>query len=62
MRALTEMDNETEARRFGDYLYAQGIPNDVDEDEGEWTIWIHDDDQLAVFYIPGHNIHLAPRR
>ena len=32
MRALTEMDNETEARRLGDYLYAQGIPNDVDED------------------------------
>ena len=48
MRALTEMDNETEARRLGDYLYAQGIPNDVDEDEGEWTIWIHDDEQLAA--------------
>ena len=47
MRAIGEFSNEQEARRLGDYLYAKGIPNDVDEDDGEWTLWIHDDDQLA---------------
>ena len=47
MRAIGEFSNEQEARRLGDYLYAKGIPNDVDEEDGEWTLWIHDDDQLA---------------
>lgn len=27
--------------------YANGIACDVDEDEGIWTVWIHDDDQLT---------------
>ena len=54
------MDNETEARRLGDYLYAQGIPNDVDEDEGEWTLWIHDDDQLAVAEAELKNFRANP--
>ena len=47
MRAIGEIDNELKAKRFGDYLYANGITNDVDEDEGTWTVWIHDDDQIA---------------
>jgi len=54
------MDNETEARRLGDYLYAQGIPNDVDEDEGEWTIWIHDDDQLTAAEAELNAFHSNP--
>jgi GlpG protein len=47
MREIGEFSNEQDARRLGDYLYAKGIGNDVDEDDGEWTLWIHDDDQLA---------------
>lgn len=47
MRPIGEITDETEAKRFGDYLYANGIACDVDEDEGIWTVWIHDDDQLT---------------
>jgi GlpG protein len=47
MRAIGEINNEAEALRFGDYLYANGIANDVEEDDREWTIWIHDDDLIA---------------
>lgn len=47
MRPIGEIKDETEAKRFGDYLYANGIACDVDEDEGIWTVWIHDDDQLT---------------
>ena len=47
MRPIGEINNETDAKRFGDYLYANGTANDVDEDDGTWTLWVHDDDLLA---------------
>ena len=47
MRSIDEFSSEQEARLLGDYLYAKGIGNDVDEEDGLWTLWIHDDDQLA---------------
>ena len=47
MRSIGEILNEADAKRFGDYLYANDIANDVDEDEGTWTIWIHDDEQIS---------------
>ena len=47
MRSIGEILNEADAKRFGDYLYANGIANDVDEDEGTWTVWIHDDEQIT---------------
>ena len=47
MRAIGEINNEAEALRFGDYLYANGIANDVEPDGDGWTIWIHDDDLIA---------------
>ena len=47
MRSIGEILNEADAKRFGDYLYANGIANDVDEDEGTWTVWIHDDEKIT---------------
>ena len=47
MRSIGEIPNEADAKRFGDYLYANGIASDVDEDEGTWTVWIHDDEQIT---------------
>lgn len=47
MRSIGEILNEADAKRFGDYLYANGIASDVDEDEGTWTVWIHDDEQIS---------------
>lgn len=46
MRAIGEIADKAQAIRFADYLYANGIANEVEEDDGIWTIWIHDDDLL----------------
>ncbi len=46
MRSIGEISNESDAKLFGDYLYVEGIDNDIDEENGEWTVWVHDDDQL----------------
>ena len=46
MRSIGEISSESDAKLFGDYLYVEGIANDIDEEGGEWTIWVHDDDQL----------------
>jgi len=48
MRAIGEISNESDAKLFGDYLYVEGIANDIDEEDGEWTIWVHDDDQIVI--------------
>ena len=45
MRTIGEFSNEQEARRLGDYLYANGIANDVDEEDGEWEDDDADDDE-----------------
>ncbi len=47
MRSIGEIDNEDKAKRFGDYLLVSGIPCDIDDEEdGTWSIWVHDDDQI----------------
>ena len=47
MRSIGQIDNEEQAQRFGDYLLASGIPCDIEEEEeGTWSIWVHDDDQI----------------
>ena len=47
MRSIGEIKSEEQAKRFGDYLLANNIPCDIeDEEDGTWSIWIHDDDQI----------------
>ena len=47
MRFIGEINSEEQAKRFGDYLLANNIPCDIeDEEDGTWSIWIHDDDQI----------------
>lgn len=47
MRSIGEIDNEEQAKRFGDYLLASGIPCEIEDEEGgTWSIWVHDDDQI----------------
>jgi len=49
MRQIGHLPDETQARRFGDYLFAQGIRNQVEADSPNgWVVWVHDDDQLEV--------------
>ncbi len=44
MRPIGTLPDETQARRFGDFLYAQGIENQVDlNTRGEWDVWVLDD-------------------
>ncbi|MEP6662430.1 MAG: rhomboid family intramembrane serine protease [Verrucomicrobiota bacterium] len=47
MRVIGQLQNEEQARRFGDFLYVRGLANNVEADQGGWVIWVHDDDHLA---------------
>src|SRR5213078_2827856 len=47
MRLIGHLTDETAARTFADYLYVQGIENQLDhqKDDG-WGIWILDEDKI----------------
>lgn len=48
VRSIGNLPNEPQARRFGDYLLAQGIRNEVESDtDGSWLIWVLEDEQLG---------------
>lgn len=44
MRQLTSIKDQHQARYFASYLAVQGIQASAEEDDGEWSIWYHDDD------------------
>src|SRR5262245_61777304 len=47
MRLIGHAQNQGDARRFGDYLYVEGITNEIERDTDQsWAIWVHDEDQL----------------
>lgn len=47
MRSIGRLQNETEARQFGNFLYGKGIENQVDPaSESGWDIWVIDDSRL----------------
>lgn len=49
MRPIGELPDETQARLFSDYLFAQGIDNQAERDsDTAWTIWVAAEDQLAA--------------
>ena len=44
MRPIGRLQDENQAKRVGDFLYAKGIENQVDPDlHGTWEIWVLDD-------------------
>lgn len=48
MRMIGEIQGESMARTFGDFLYAQGIPNEVEPgNANQWAVWVKSDDDLA---------------
>ena len=47
MRVIGHIDNDRDARTFGDFLYVQGIENEAERDGNRWAIWVHADDQIA---------------
>ena len=47
MRLIGHLENEPQARTFGDFLYVQGVENQVEPDEGHgWAVWIHAEEEL----------------
>src|SRR5215471_922740 len=47
MRLIGHVENETIAKTFADYLYVQGIENQLEDQKAEgWAIWIHDEDKI----------------
>lgn len=47
MRSIGRLKDETQAKRFGDFLYGKGVENQVDPaSENGWEIWVLDDTQL----------------
>jgi len=47
MRLIGHLDDESNARTFGDYLYTQGINNQIEFTKGEgWAIWVNEEEQL----------------
>jgi GlpG protein len=47
MRLIGRLDSELNARTFGDFLYAQGIENQVEFEKGDgWGLWIRDEDKI----------------
>jgi len=49
MRLIGHLTTEATARRFGDYLYVQGIENRVEhEKESGWAIWVSDEDKIGL--------------
>src|SRR5258705_3323879 len=46
MRVIGHLANEASALTFSDFLYVQGIHNQVEHENDGWAIWIHSEDEL----------------
>jgi GlpG protein len=46
MRIIGHLPNQTSAATFSDFLYGQGIKNEVEHDRNGWAIWVHSEDEL----------------
>jgi GlpG protein len=48
MRLIGHLTDENSARAFADYLYVQGIENQLEQDNKDgWGIWISDEDKIG---------------
>jgi len=44
---IGNLNGEEKARTFSDYLYVQGIENQIEADkDGSWAVWIHAEEEL----------------
>jgi len=49
MRHIGNLPQAAQARLFGDYLYAQGIRNEVEADtDASWMVWVADEGQTEA--------------
>src|SRR5436305_11931027 len=47
MRLSRHLAEEPAAQLFGDYLFAQGIQNQLEHDPDGWGIWIAEEDRIT---------------
>lgn len=47
MRQIGHLPDELQARTFGDFLFVEGVDNQIEQDDGGWTVWIHSEEDLA---------------
>jgi GlpG protein len=49
MRLIGQLADEAAARTFGDYLYVQGIENQIEDQKHDgWAVWINDEDKVEL--------------
>ncbi len=46
MRMIGHIPNKSNAVTFSDFLYVQGITNQVEQEKEGWAVWIHSEDEL----------------
>lgn len=47
MRQIGHLENEAAARTFGNFLYVQGVENEVEADAPQgWAVWVHAEHEL----------------
>jgi GlpG protein len=44
---IGHLPSEASAMSFSDYLFVQGIHNEVEPDKEGWAVWIHSEDELS---------------
>jgi GlpG protein len=48
MRQVGTLGSEQHARRFEDYLLTKGIHSRIEREDGQWVVWIHEEDQVPT--------------
>ncbi len=46
MRQAGTISTKQDAQRFSDYLLSLGITSKVEPDNGQWAIWVHDENEI----------------
>ena len=48
MRMIGHIADEVSARKLADYLFVQGIRNQIEPESTGWSIWVHEEEQLEA--------------
>lgn len=46
MRLLAKFDQQKSAKTLAAFLYTQGITNEVRQTQGDWGVWVHEENRL----------------
>jgi GlpG protein len=48
MRLIGHLDNDKDARTFGDFLYVQKIETEFEREGNQWAVWVRSDDDVPA--------------